>query len=391
MTAAQRPIAVIHNRYLQSGGEDAAVTAQLRLLGANGVAVARFETSNAELLKMGDIARAATTVWNASAGRDFQAFLAREKPRVAHFHNTFPLLSPAVYAAARREGIPVVQSLHNYRLVCPNALLFRDGQPCNACLEKRVKWPSVQHACYRGSRTATAVTAGMLAVHEMKGTWKNSVDVYLALTEFARRKFIAGGIRAEKIVLNPSFLAEDPGRGNHAGGFGLFVGRLSPEKGVGTMLDAWRIAGGRGRTLKIAGTGPLDESLDHSLPGVEWLGQRSNDEVLALMRDAAFLVFPSECYEAFPVTLVEAFATGLPVLASNLGAMAEIVEHGRTGHLFAPRDPAALAHAIDWAFSKPCDLGALGAAGRTEYEAKYTAEQAFDRLSHIYMKAEATA
>ena len=389
--AAARPIAVIHNRYLESGGEDAAVAAHLSLLEANGRTVARFESSNLDLVRMDPVSRAAATVWNRRAYRDLRAFLAREKPCAAHFHNTFPLLSPAVYAAARRERVPIIQSLHNYRLLCPNALLFRSGRPCEDCLHKSLKWPSVVHACYRSSRPATAVTAGMLAVHDINGTWAQSVDVYIALTEFARGKFIEGGLPADRIVVNPNFLAVDPGRGDHAGGFALFVGRLSPEKGIGTLLDAWRLAGGAGRTLKIAGTGPLDVTLDRSMPGVEWLGQLSRDHVLALMRDAAFLVFPSECYEGFPVTLAEAFATGLPVVASNHGAMAEIVESGKTGRLFAPRDARDLADALDWAFVHPRELEDLGAAARAEYESKYTAARSYERLSSIYMKVEQTA
>lgn len=383
-----RPIAVIHNRYLETGGEDAAVAAHVALLKANECPVVQFETSNTELVPLRAVSKAAVTFWNGRAYRELRAFFARERPRVAHFHNTFPFLSPAVYTAATRERIPVVQSLHNYRLVCPNALLFRDGHPCEDCLEKRVKWPGVTHACYRRSHLATAITAGMLAAHELLGTWTSSVHRYIAFTEFARRKFIRGGLPAERIVVNPPFLAVDPGRGEHSAGFALFVGRLSPEKGIGTLLDAWQKAGRNDRTLKIVGSGPLEATNIRSVPGVEWLGQRSNTQVLSLMREAAFLVFPSECYEAFPHTLLEALASGLPVIVSNHGAMAEIVSHRASGYHFVSGDAVDLARALDWGFDHPLELADMGALARAEFETKYSAALAYGGLLSVYSQAE---
>src|SRR5205814_1104988 len=167
-----------------------------------------------------------------------------QRPRVAHFHNTFPLISPAAYYAARAEGVGVVQTLHNFRLLCPNALFFRDGKVCEDCLGRPVAWPGVVHGCYRGSRAASAATAVMTAAHRALGTWRTAVDVYVALTEFSRQKFIAGGLPAEKIAVKANFVYPDPGPGAGAGGYAVFVGRLSAEKGVETLLAAWRPLGG---------------------------------------------------------------------------------------------------------------------------------------------------
>lgn len=383
-------VAIVHNRYLQAGGEDAAVAADAALLAARGHAVSRYDADNRALASMSAAAAARAAVWNGRVEGELRALFARARPAVAHLHNTFPIVSPAAYAAARDAGVPVVQTLHNYRLLCPNALLFRDGRVCEDCLPKRVKWPGVAHACYRGSRPASAATAAMLAVHWAAGTYRDAVDLYVALTEFARRKFVEGGLPADRIAVRPNFVREDPGRGPHDGGYALFVGRLAPEKGVGTLLDAWRQLGAH-RPLKLVGAGPLEATLDRTVPGVEFLGARPHADVLALMQRAAFLVFPSACYENFPMTLAEAFATGLPVVGAGHGAAAEIVDDGRTGRHVPPGDAGAFAAAAEWAFAHPAELAAMSDAARREYETRYTADRAYERLMAIYEQAAARA
>ena len=311
-------VALVHNRYQQHGGEDAAVAAEAALLEAHGHRVVRYTLDNDGIARLGRARLVRATLWNDAAHGELRELLGAARPAVAHFHNTFPLVSPAAYYAARDAGVPVVQTLHNFRLVCPNALLYRDGHPCEECVGRAVPWPGVVHACYRQSRAASAVTAAMLATHRALGTWQNAVDVYIALTNFARAKFIEGGLPAERLAVVPNFLAADPGAGSHAGRFALFVGRLSPEKGLGTLLTAWRALAGA-LPLKIVGSGPLEATLDRTVPGTEWLGRQSAENVLALMREAAFLVVPSECYEGMPMAVVEAFASGLPVVASGHG------------------------------------------------------------------------
>jgi glycosyltransferase involved in cell wall biosynthesis len=300
-----------------------------------------------------------------------------------HVHNTLPLISPAVYHAARAEGIRVIQSLHNYRLLCPSALLFRDSHVCEECLGRVVPWPGVVHGCYRGSRAATSVVALMLTTHRALGTWNDAVDAYIAMSQFARDKFVQGGMPGEKIVIKPNFV-DDPGCGNHQGGYALFVGRHSPEKGLRTLLDAWADLT---VPLKIAGGIPQPEMVSASPASVTWVGRPPKDELVALMQDAAVLVFPSEVYEGFPVTIAEAFATGLPVVASRLGAMIELVDDGRTGAHFEAGNAADLRRAIRRLFADPDSLRRMSAHARAEFEQKYTADRNYQILSDIYRSA----
>ena len=188
-------------------------------------------------------APAVSTVWSQSAYRALRAQLRERHYDIVHVHNFFPLISPAVYYAAQAEGCSVVQTLHNYRLSCPAAIFYRDGQVCEDCLGKAVPWPGVLHGCYRGSRAGTATVAAMLAGHRLIGTWRSKVDLYIALNEFMRQKAIAGGLPAERIVVKPNFVGHDPGVGDGRGGFALFTARLNPEKGVPELLAAWRRLG----------------------------------------------------------------------------------------------------------------------------------------------------
>jgi glycosyltransferase involved in cell wall biosynthesis len=382
-------ILAVHNRYQRPGGEDRVFVDETALLEARDHRVLRYEVHNDRVERVNRLTLAKDTVWNSSAYRELRALIRRERPDVVHFHNTLPLVSPAGYYAARAEGVPVIQTLHNYRLLCPVALFFRDGRVCEDCMGKAVPWPGVVHECYRGSRAASGVIAAMLTVHRVLRTWTEMVDVYVALTEFARSKFIEGGLPATKIVVKPNFVAPDPGRGQGGGGYALFVGRLAPEKGTGTMLAAWERLGTR-IPLKIVGDGPLRDRVVGAAArrsNVEWLGHRPVEEVHALMGKADMLVFPSEWYETFGRVAVEAFAVGTPVIAANIGAVAELVEHGRTGLEFRPGDPEDLVTQVEWALSHPAELRRMRDEVRAEFEAKYTAERNYRALMEIYEAA----
>ena len=382
-------ILAVHNRYQRPGGEDQVFVDETALLEARDHRVVRYEVHNDQVERVNRLTLAKDTVWNTSAYRELRALIRRERPDVVHFHNTLPLISPAGYYAARAEGVPVIQTLHNYRLLCPVALFFRDGRVCEDCMGKAVPWPGVVHECYRGSRAASGVIATMLTVHRVMRTWTEMVDVYVALTEFARSKFIEGGLPAGKIVVKPNFVAPDPGRGQGGGGYALFVGRLAPEKGTGTMLAAWERLGTR-IPLKIVGDGPLRDRVVEAAArrsNVEWLGHRPVEEVHALMGKADMLVFPSEWYETFGRVAVEAFATGTPVIAADIGAVAELVEHGRTGLEFRPGDPEDLVTQVEWALSHPAELRRMRDEVRAEFEAKYTAERNYRALIEIYEAA----
>ena len=382
-------ILAVHNRYQRPGGEDQVFLDETTLLETQNHRVLRYEVHNDQVKHMGRLTLAKDTVWNTSAYRELKALIRRERPDVAHFHNTLPFVSPAGYYAARAEGVPVIQTLHNYRLLCPVALFFRDGRVCEDCMGKAVPWPGVVHGCYRGSRAASGVIATMLTVHRALRTWTEMIDVYVALTEFARNKFIEGGLPAGKIVVKPNFVAPDPGRGPGGGGYALFVGRLAPEKGTGTMLAAWDRLGTR-FPLKIVGDGPLKDQVVRvaaKRSDVEWLGHRPVADVHALMRKAEMLVFPSQWYETFGRVAAEAFAAGTPVIAANIGAVAELVEHGRTGLRFRPGDPEDLATQVEWALSHPAELRRMRAEVRAEFETKYTAERNYLALMEIYEAA----
>lgn len=385
-----KKVLLVHNRYQQAGGEDAVFAAEAALLRQHGYEVVQYIEDNQDISKMSRFAVAAQTVWSRPSQHRLLKILRDFEPNIAHFHNTFLLVSPSAYYACREAGVPVVQTLHNYRLLCPAATFFRDGRVCENCLGKTPPWPGVLHGCYRESRSQTTVVTAMLAVHRWLKTWQKQVDIYIALTEFSRSKFIDGKFPAGKIVVKPNFFHPDPGVKEGDGNYALFVGRLSPEKGVQTLLRAWQ--GLTGIPLKIVGDGPLMHEVQafvhrEKLELVEVMGRCARDNVSALMKEARFLVFPSEWYEGFPVTIAEAFACGVPVVASRLGAMVEIVEKGRTGLHFTPGDTDDLSAMVKWAFTHPKEMGKMGRSARQEFEAKYTADRNYEMLINIYRLA----
>jgi glycosyltransferase involved in cell wall biosynthesis len=387
-------VLILHSHYQWSGGEDSAVDSEEQLLTTAGHSVARYDRNNEDIQRFTIPQHAllpATTLWSRKSLTEVRQVLLQDRPNVAHFHNTFPLISPAAYSACRNAGIPVVQTLHNYRLLCPTATFFREGKPCELCLGRKVPWPGVLHACYRDSRAATGVVAAMLMVHRALGTWTEMVDVYIALSEFSRSKFIEGGLPAAKIVVKPNFVDPDPGTAREPTDYALFVGRLSREKGLGILLAAWKQIGDR-IPLLVLGDGPLRGEFEAQvnslgLSQVRFGGGVDRETVLAAMRRARFLVVPSECYENFPTIIVEAFACGIPIIAANLGATREMVVDQQTGLQFLPGSPEDLAAKVDWAWAHPSEMEALGQAGRAEYVAKYTGDRNLRMLTDIYARA----
>jgi glycosyltransferase involved in cell wall biosynthesis len=376
-------VLVAHNYYQQPGGEDHVFAAETALLESRGHHVVRYEEHNSRIANRNVAVAAIDTVWSSKSARALGELVRGHRPDVVHFHNTFPLISPAAYYAVQNEGAAVVQTLHNFRLVCPGATLFRDGMVCEECIQQRSLRPAMAHKCYRGSRPATAAVAVMLTVHRAARTFRRQVDCYIALSEFARRKFIAGGLPEDRIVVKPNFVSPDPGVGPGTGGCALFVGRLSAEKGVSLLASAWRELGKI--PLVVAGDGPLAGT---EWPmGVSWIGSHPREKILALMSEARVLIVPSEWYETGPLTVLEAFACGLPVIASNLGSMAETVTHEKTGLLFEPGDAADLARKVKWAFEHPEAMEKMRVNARSEFEEKYTADRNYEILMAIYEAA----
>lgn len=376
----------VHNFYQHSGGEDQVYQSEAELLRFKGHNVIQYTLHNDEIESLSKGQLIQKTIWNSTSYQDIERLIIQNEPDVCHFHNTFPLISPSTYYACQRNHVPVIQTLHNYRLICPNALLLRSERICEDCVDKPVPVPGVLHACYRHSKSASAVVATMLSFHRLLGTWSRQVDIYIALTDFARQKFIAGGLPATKIVVKPNFIASDPSpRSNSL--YALYVGRLSTEKGITTLLEAGKYVGDI--PLKIVGDGPLMQVAkeyveDHSLRQIELLGSQSSDQVFSLLQQASFLVFPSICYEACPMTIIEAFACGVPVISSQLGAPAEIVKNHQTGLLFQAGNAYDLAEKITWAWDNKTIMEEMGRNARLEYESKYTAEKNLHSLEEIY-------
>jgi glycosyltransferase involved in cell wall biosynthesis len=385
-------IIVAHNFYQQPGGEDQVFEAEINLLKRFGHEVHTFIRRNDEVEAMGKLRALAATIWNRESYRAMREMVEQTGASIVHFHNTFPLISPAAYQGARDGGAAVVQTLHNFRLICPNALLYREGAACEKCVGRSIAWPGVIHKCYRGSASTSAAVAAMSAVHRAIGTWDNRVDTYIALSSSAKKKLVEGGLPADRILLKPNFVDPDPGRGPSNGGYASFVGRLSQEKGLETLIDAWdRLDGSV--PLKIVGDGPLAPLVKaaaerHS--NIEWLGRRTLDEVYNVIGNAAVHIFPSRCYETFGRVAVEAFAKGVPVIASRHGSMADLVDHGRTGLLFEPGSGAELAEQVKQILSDEPKRLAMCDAGRAEYESRYTGDANHAMLMNVYSKARNT-
>jgi glycosyltransferase involved in cell wall biosynthesis len=372
-------ILLVHNAYQHRGGEDAVVESEIALLRAHGHVVETYARSNDEVGGMSSLALARQTLWSDRTPDDLAALVVRFSPDVIHSHNTFPLISPSLYWAAARAGVPVVQTLHNFRLMCLNALFLREGRVCEDCMG-HLPWRGVVRACYRESRTASAALAGMLALHRGLGTYRNKVARYIALNEFCRGKFIEGGLPAERVVVKPNFVDFDMPEPVARAGL-LFVGRLSVEKGVATLAQAMTLL--PDAKLRVAGDGPEAGLLD-GVAGVTRLGNQPGETVRQEMSRAMALVVPSIWYENFPRTIVEAFATGLPVITSRIGALADIVTDGETGLLFEPGNPRDLADKMAWALTHPEQMAAMGHNARAQYEAEFSAEVNYRRLMEIY-------
>jgi glycosyltransferase involved in cell wall biosynthesis len=383
-------IVLVHNSYQQPGGEDIVFGQERDLLRSRGHEVVEYVRSNHEVkqfVSLRQLALAKRTIWAGDTRREFRQLLLRERPNVVHVHNTFVMISPSIYWACRAAQVPVVQTLHNYRLFCPSGNFLREGRICEECLQRSL-WRGVSHGCYHGSRLATATVAMMLTVHRWRETWTQLVDCYIVLSEFARRKFQEAGLSASKLVVKPNFVAPDPGVRTGEGEYALFVGRLSEEKGLTALLAAWDLAHCP-VPLRIIGDGPLRPELEmqvaqRKLTGITFCGRLTHPQTLAAIKGAKFLIYPSGCYEQCPTAILEAYACGVPVMAPALGSMEEMVADGCTGVHFRAGDPDDLAAKIQGLCWDAQRLERMGHGARAEYEARYTPERNYQKLVKIY-------
>jgi glycosyltransferase involved in cell wall biosynthesis len=380
--ASAARVLVVHNAYQLRGGEDSVMEAEVALLTAHGHSIKLFSRHNDELAQMPKMRAAVQTLWSGKSSQAFEELLQSFKPDVVHVHNTFPLISPSIYWVAYRLGVPVVQSLHNFRLLCPQAMFLRDFKVCEDCLGK-IPWRGAVRGCYRGSKLQSTLLASMVTFHRAVGTWENKVTRYIALNEFCRNKFIEGGVPAHRIMIKPNFVDfEDPPE-RVRDGF-LFVGRLSAEKGLDVLVGAAQRL--ENVNFRVAGVGPK-ASLLKDVKGIKELGGLSMEEIKFEMSQATALILPSICYESFPRTLVEAFGCSLPVIASRVGALASLVTEGKTGLLFEPSSVTDLASKILWARQHPGEMAQMGRNARALYETEFTAERNYQQLIAVYQSA----
>jgi glycosyltransferase involved in cell wall biosynthesis len=331
-------------------------------------------------------------LWSRDAYLKINSLIDSHRPDAAHFHNTFPLISPSVYFACNKMKVPVIQALDNPRLLCPSANFYRNGGLCQECLGKTPPWPSLKYRCYRNSFVETAGVASMLTMHRGLGTWKNKVDAYIVATDFYKEKFIEGGLPKEKFFYKPYFAPDktDRSRDSSPGEYALFIGRLDPEKGVRVMLNAWV---NQPIPLLIRGNGQLEFALEdwkkeNPNSPVRIIGRCTREELTRLISRARFLIWPSlGYYETFGIVAIESFANGVPVIASDMGVNAEIVQNGRTGLHFRSGDPSDLRNKVEWGWNHPDEMMEMGRNARREYEEKYTPEKNYEMLMSIYQTA----
>ncbi len=383
-------VLLVHNRYQHRSGEDVVFSSEGQLLRDHGHSVREFTRDNMEIKRMNPLDVGLQTIWSRPSVKALETVLSSFRPDIVHMHNIFPLISPAVLYTCRARAIPVVATLHNYRLVCPKATLYRDGSPCYKCLGLVPAWHSIRFACYRDSRVYSALLAASIGIHWALRAWHDYVQFYIALSKKERELLIRGGLPKEKTVVKPNPVYPDPGVGDGQGEYFLYIGRLSEEKGIDILISTAQKL--RSTTFLVVGASTerdrgLDLNRHMTLDNVQHLGRLSHDQVFEVLKGARCLIFPSLWDEPFGLGIVEAFACGVPVIASDRGAMLETVEDGRTGLLFSSGNVDDLVHKINFARDHPDEIRAMGLNARKEFERRYTGERNIDLLLEIYRRA----
>lgn len=381
-------IVLCHNYYQCRGGEDVSFEVDVQMLRDYGHDVATLTRDNATLNGSSRLRAAKHAVWNAETEAEARDLIRDFQPDILHCNNLFPQISPSVYRAANQAGVPVVQAIRNYRYFCPSATMYRDGRVCTDCLRKPIAYPAVLHACYRDSRAASAVVAGMHAFHRATGTWRSRVDAFFTPSQFAKNICVEAGIAEDQIRVRTNFIFPDLGPGDGGGGFALFVGRLSREKGTETLADAWDHHNPQ-LPLKIVGGGESERlaRLAERNPRVELLGFQPQEQVLELVGQANCLLFTSRWYETFGRTIAEAFSRGTPVVSSRLGVMADHIRDGENGLFFPAGDAAALAACVDRIAKDPPGAKRMRERARQDYLKSFTRQQSYDQLVGVYETA----
>ncbi|WP_394752642.1 glycosyltransferase family 4 protein [Crenothrix sp.] len=385
-------ILLAHNYYGSAApsGENQVFDAERELLHSRGHELVEFTRHSDTLRAQGAIGKligGALTPWNTQSYRAIATLVKEFQPDVVHVHNTFPMLSPAIFHAIGNRARRVL-TLHNYRLFCPAAIPMRDGKVCTDCLDRHSVWPAIKHGCYRNSRVATLPLAASVALHRGLDTWTGKVDAFVALTEFQRERMVDGGLPAHKVFVKPNFYPGNPPVIAWAKRLPtvVFAGRLTAEKGVASLVKAWALWGTNAPELRIIGDGELRghlENLAQGLP-IRFLGQLTSEQAQHDIAQCSLLILPSECFEGFPMVVREAFAFGTPAAVSNLGPLPSIVKHGLTGVNFEPGNPESLYQTVKATWQNPELLEQLAHNARKAFEANYTEESNYTLLMTIY-------
>lgn len=386
-------ILIVHNYYQIPGGEDTVVRNEKELLEQHGHKVVLYTRNNRELKNFSKgrkLLLPFTTVFNPRTYREIKRIIREEQIDLVHVHNTLNLISPAVYYAARSCRKPVVQTIHNFRLLCPGATFYRDGHICEDCVQQGLQC-AVKHSCYRNSRMQTLACVINLKFHRMTGIYRQIH--YICLTEFNRGKLLQlPGLKPEQVDVKPNFALQKESKEVTAGereDFFLYAGRLDPLKGVQPLLEAWTRMGEQAPKLIMCGSGPLEdwcrETIEkHHLSSVDFRGQTPWEEVQKLMEKARAMILPTQWYEGFPMTIVEAYSKGTPVIGPDMGNVGDLILEGRTGWKYNPKQTEGLEKVIRKAAEEGLDNKEI----QTYYEQMFGAECNYQKLMQIYQSVE---
>ncbi|WP_420591961.1 glycosyltransferase family 4 protein [Bacterioplanoides sp.] len=375
-------ILIVHNEYQIRGGEDSVVESEFKLLSDDHEVEVLYLNNHSVAGFVDKVKAAIGAIFSLSSYSLIQAQIDSYRPDVVHVHNYFPLISPSVFYACKSRRVPVVHTLHNYRSICPTSLLMLDGKPCERSLHSSVFW-AVKRKVYKESYFGTLTLALLIEFHKAIGTWTKKVDRFIPLTYFSKDKFVTAGFPEQKLAVKPNFCENQPVlAADERGDYACFIGRLSEEKGIAVLCEGWFPLD---YEIRIIGDGDVPR-LPVS-PSMKFTGRLDRDEALKTLRCARFIVIPSICYEGFPMAIAEAFACGTPVLCSQLGSMAEIVENEITGLHFEPGNAEDLSAKAQWLIDHPEECEQMGRNAKAEYLEKYTPEKNYEMLMGIYQQA----
>jgi len=385
-------VLMVHNYLRPPSGENTVFEQERQLLESKGHKVVAYTRQNSEIETMRFSERTMLPLrvfWSVTDHEEISRIARREKPDVAHFHNIFPLVSPAAYRACKSAGIPVVQTLHHFRIVCPGALLFREGRVCEDCSGMHFL-PGIRHGCYRNSSVQTAGMAAVVLFHRIIRTWQDCVDLYIALSDFALETYRRLGFPSRNFYVKTNFLQNPVEPSAEDEGYGIYIGRIGEEKGIPALIDALKES--PEIPFKMIGDGPLTDYLvgrlkEHRLDNIEYLGVRSHSECMRYLVKSRFMVLPSQWYEGVPMVLLEAMSAGKPAIVSNIGVLPEMIKDGRNGLVFAPGVTEELSERMKRHYSDPDGAREMGKKGRALFEEKYTREVNYSMLMEAYRKA----